>query len=696
MSRSPIPPDCNLTRAFHEQFTSGPPIATLRGSRPLISPGDIRPMRDPRISILLLSFALTGLLVLPACEDEAARQRALLQEMVSDATQTLSEATLVVVDPSNEEQFARTRDQLSSLIGRLRSADTAKETGQEVAIDLLLADAGQKLAAMYLAELERTASEMRDDSAAARTHVSSLLQLNEFANAARAIDISDESAELHSARTSASEQLSALGEVLAQLDGPIAQLTAQNRKDAEQIRMLRRDAEQLVQWASELGPAEGFPQYEQAVEMQREAGAIETQIARREIDLVYQYEPEAATADTRAQQLQQFITAIDQARQKLSELVDSVSTEVSKTSQQLTALRGELDDRLREIDDAITGPIETAYQDGLSTADATLGGARSAARSSSAGNRGSFARLLEAQLLETQGRLHWAKARAVAEQINVLERVVEAGDVVGNTSTYQSQLRVARDIYKQTIELARQSYDASRAALPADNTSGISALHRSLDLAQRALTGDEISETAEETKQSPGAAPTEGTAGHGYQSPDDLLSALRTIDPARPQSSTVLLDAVHTTTPLQNQFLNAIYESIDASSRLVQAVQDSLGAQAAADLNEISAANSPDYDNAIIADLNDETATIQASAMAGMPQSLELIRVNDQWKVAFDSLAEQFTLPGMSMSDSIQYIRRLTQAIADIADRVESGEITDSQQLQTALQTATMTAAGGQ
>ena len=637
-------------------------------------------MRVRRSSIVILSLSAIAC-GLSACEDQAANQRRELQAVVTSANETLREATLVVVDPNNEEQFQRARDQLNRVVSQLRSADTTGETGQEIAINTLLADAGQKLAAMYLAEVEQAQAVMRDDSSLARAHISSILRLDEFIQAADSIDVNDETAAIADARSGANSQLNQISSTLAQLDGPIGQLSSANRDDAERINMLRSDAEELVQMASELGPAEGFPQYEQALQMRREAGQIETQIARRELDLAYQYEPQHELAGSQAQQLQQYIDALDQARSKLSEIMDVMSNEVAQTSQRITALRSELDDRLAAIDAAISGPLESAYQEGLSTVDQALRGARSAK-----------ARLLQAQLLETQGRLHWAKSRALAEQIDVLNRVVAAGDAVGNTAAAQRTINEATAAHDQAIEMARQSYTEAQGALPGGNDPGIDALRRSLDLAIGTLGGQSMQDMRDAQPANTGAAMTSNSnSDGGFASPEAALAALKTIDPDRPETSMVMINAVHTTTPLQVQWIDAATAMNEKADELTRAIVQNLGQQVGNSMSQMGAASTPDFSTASIISQDAETAAIEADMLQpGMGQRfmVELERINDSWMITFDSLAQNNMPPGMTISDSLTLLRAMAAAFDELIDGLRNGEITTEQQLMTAMMNA--------
>ncbi len=653
-------------------------------------------MRVTRATILLLSFSALSV-GLTACEDEASNKRRELQETVAAATQDLREATLVVVDPNNAEQFQSARNQLTKVVSDLRSADTTGNTGQEIAIHTLLADAGQKLASMYLAELEQAQAAMRNDSALARAHVSSILQLDEFVQATSAIDVTDETEALNSARSGATTQLGQLSDMLAQLDGPIGQLTSANRADLDRINMLRRDAEELVQMAGELGPADGFPQYEQALQMQREAGAIETQISHREVDLAYQYEPQQETADSQAQQLQRYIDALDQAKQKLGEIVDTVSNEVSKTNQQMSALQNELDNRLAAIASAVSGPIETAHQEGIQAAEQALSGARSAARDS----KSNSGKLLEAQLFETQGRLHWSKARALAAQISVLERVIAAGNVIRSASNAQRALNDATSSYEAAITSAKDSYTAAQTALPGGNIEGMDALRRSLDLAIGTISGQSMQDMQQQTPTltNPGAPIAGDGSTDGFASPEAALTAFKTIDPMKPESSMIVINAIHTTTPLQVQFVDAAAEANQRSTELHYAIEQTLGQNALDALAQMGAAATPDYSTATILQQDAETATIEADMLQpGMSErfTIGLKRVENVWLVTFESFQQEFSMPGMSISDSIKMMQAMSSALQDLTTQVTSGKITNQEEFMMAIQTAMMNAMSGQ
>lgn len=641
---------------------------------------------------LALTFVAAALL--PAgCVDDNAKKREELQQTVAQANSTLRQATLVIVTPDNAEQFEKLRSDLKKVVSTLRSAGSdAGETGQEAAVNLLLADAGQKLAALDLARVEQTASEMRDNQTIARTQLRALLRLNEFVTAAESIDVTSQTSALDNAKSSASEQLRAASEMLAQLDEPISRLSSENSADAQKMAALRSEAEQLLRRATDEGPADGFPQYEMAVQKNREAGDIETQIAKREINLSYQYQPEHRVADAQAQQLQQFIDSIEKAKQNLNTIAQTIDAEASKTSTRVGDLRKSLDQRLSDVQAALTGPLDEAYREGLDAADKALSAVKAAGRNSVGGDN-KTGKLLEAQILDTQGRLHWARARVLADQVNLLDAIISAGPAVGNVAQYQSQRGEAESAYQEATELARDAYTAAQAALPAGNSSELQAFSQSLEMAVGALSG----KSAAEMNQANSAANSgamNGTNEGGeqaavqYQTPEELVAALNTIDPMRPETSVVLVEAVQAGTPMQLQFVQAMRDMNSAATRMMNAMNANLGAAATQSFLQMGAATTPDFTTAQITNKSADTATVSFKMLSGQPQTMELVNGTSGWRIGFDSFLSFSSAPGLATSDAITFLKAMTGIIDKLAEQIENGEITSAEDLMSAMQAA--------
>ena len=637
---------------------------------------------------LIVAISLSASLALLAgCEDEAAKQREELQRTVEQANDTLRQATLVIVNPDNAEAFQQIRSELNKVVSTLRSASpgggSGGETGQETAVNLLLADASQKLAALDLAEVEAAAAELRETAGLARTQIGALLRLNEFVAAAESIDITEQSAALDSARTGASEQLAAASEMLAQLDEPISRLSAENSQDAARIEQLRSEAEQLLRRATEQGPADGFAQYEQAVAKNLQAGVIETEIARREINLAYQYEPEHQSADSRAQHLQQFIDSLEQTKQHLSTIAQSIESESSKTSTRIADYRTSIDQRLSDVQAAIAGPMEAGYRSGLDAADKALTAAKAAGRQRTPGVDNGTGKLLEAQILDTQGRLHWSRARALAEQISLLDSVIAAGDSIGSAGEYQRQRSAAQAAHDEAIGLARDAYTAAQAALPGGNSNELNALNRSLTMAIGALSGQDVDEMDLASAASDMAMGSDtGGGSTGYETPEALLAALQGIDSSRPQSALVLERIWHATTPLQQQLMSAMLDMIRSGIELGEVAEEKFGPSFAEGFSQGMSANMPDYDGATISQESDDRATMTIPSAAGPTQTVPLVRLTDAgWKIDFGGMIQNSPESQMMTTEQqLQYSQKLADLFSDFASRVRNDEFASPEQ----------------
>jgi len=621
--------------------------------------------------------------MLAGCENQQAKQRAELREAVETANAALREATLVVAEPDNTEAFERSRAKLTGAISTLRSARADGETGQESAINQILADAHRRLAAMDLAKMNHMAQSVRDAHALVRQRVSSLQRLNAFVAAVDSIDISDETDELETAASSASAELDAISEQLAELDGPIATLTSENSEDASRIRQLRQQAQELMGKASELGAARGIDQYVAAVDKRLQANEIESTVAQRELNLAYNYQPQQQMADTQARQLQELLSTLKQARENLNEIASTISSEVSKTRQRIESLRSGIEQTFNEAQRTLEQDVEQAYQSGLQAADEALNAARRASRNATGDERDS-AKMLEAQIFETRGRLHWARARVLEGRIDLLQRLGEAGDALSDSAGYRNQLSEAREAYNQTMELAREAYTNAQSAMPSGQSTQLNAMRRSIELALGALEGKNLDDIELSTPANAGGSTARtGGAANGFESPQALLNALQSIDPQDPEGMMIVFDIIHPTSPLQNRVLDTARNMSQTMVELFRLMERRFGAQATQGAGPGMGSNMPDFASATIEQTAEDRAVAtvsSADATGGGTEELQMVRVDGRWWLAFDSFNQMAGEEQLSLDQNLQMMNALTQSIQDIINKIEGGAITSEQQ----------------
>jgi hypothetical protein len=220
----------------------------------------------------------------------------------------------------------------------------------------------RELAAMDLAEARQVQGELRAERQVAHTMIDSVERLFALAEGREQIDLSEAQTRLANARENIDELRRSGEERKGELDDPINQLTAENEQDQAAVDRLVKEATDLRRQASDLGPGQGFPAYEQAVDLEREADGYEYRIAQREIELDYDLEPERRLAESRIEQATSLEESLDGSEQGLASFVQGVEEDASRTRQDASSAASGLRERIRSISARVLGDDESTLQ----------------------------------------------------------------------------------------------------------------------------------------------------------------------------------------------------------------------------------------------------------------------------------------------------------------------------------------------
>ncbi len=420
--------------------------------------------------------ASATLLAAPGCEDSAARERDRMQALIAEAADGLWQSSSIVTNPSGEEVEKARRDleRVASNLGKTGDA----EPRQQAVAALLVAQASSRLGAMSVAQADRIEAANRSTRGVVNSLIDTTVRLDLLAASLESMDVAAELLTLDERRSQAQEMLTALSRQVAALDGPIEDRVGANRDARVAAEGLREEAAKLRLEAGDLGDKDGFPLFEQAVAKDRAADAIDLEIAQREIDLRYALVPQHEVASTIVEHLQARLASIEDARSSLREMADSSAAEASRTRDEIAALGQRIQAELDALAASIDGVLKELYEKAAS--DFQRAAAKAQSASSGAGDMAGAARLAAARAGQDQGDMHMQRARGLADQAALLERLGGEG---------AASMAAARE---EALNAARAAYQGARALLDQVNSrnarqGGLDQLKGSLDRALSSL-----------------------------------------------------------------------------------------------------------------------------------------------------------------------------------------------------------------
>ncbi|MBT8486080.1 MAG: hypothetical protein KJO43_10910, partial [Phycisphaerae bacterium] len=430
----------------------------------------------------ILATALLATATQLGCEDASARRAADAQVTIDEASRSLRYAVLAPPPADDPEAIATTRSALQKVASSLTGV--SETPGQEAAAALLVSTAKRELATIGLAEAETLAATHRRQREIVHGQIDAALRLDTLATTLERQVGGPHKTSLASARTDVSGRIQDLSRRIAELDGPIADRESQNRDERVMIAQLDGQAAQLRRQASEVGHLAGLPTFEEAVRIEREADKYESQIAHRENDLQFDLRPEHELASTRVGFLQSMLNEIRSSEVALDARNEMRSTQVQQTRQAVNAYRNEIQTTLSEMQNAWTDTLLPQYESALEHANAAVSQAK---RASSKGPRDErdAVRLALARAHELAANVHTSRARELAGQRLLLERLGAAGNTFGRGADYARTADELRAAEEEAIGQAEAELQSAREELEQvgsrDAAAEVSAFRAGLD-----------------------------------------------------------------------------------------------------------------------------------------------------------------------------------------------------------------------
>lgn len=654
-----------------------------------------------RLPIRFAAAALCGaacLILVPGCEDSAAKERDNVQATLSKIGTDLQSALAGV--SGDEAGVKQAQAKLGEVVNRL-SAVNGGGDGQQAAKSLMAATALQQLACLQAAEADAMESDHANQRLEIGTQIDNLLSLQALASGVEsASDTSHASASLKKELDDAEKRAQDLASQLAKLQSDIAERDEPNAAGAEQVNKLRQQVAELRRKAQEMGVSDGFETFRRAIDTSRQADKIDNEVGHRQAELEYSLRPEHKYAGTQASQVQEMIKSIQGTQGTLQAMHQALTGDVSATKQKIDSLTQEVVTGLGKIDGDNAGPLSAAYDGALASLDKAASQARNAA-SKSQGDDSQGAKLMTARILEQQGRLHAQRAHAASSQASLLGALAQvdpkfADQAKAASAASDASIQKAKEAYTGAQELASQIQLRG-------NPAATDAFNQGLQTAIASLSGKEAAAPVSST---PTAAPsgddlalTLPTAGGGasaevpamgFATPEEAIayaSSLNNGDDSMQTRVDKLAQCTLTKTPTAKAAMDMTREMAADSQPLYDAMVAKFGAEATKAAFKKSSMGGRDLSGVKPTLVDDSHATYQVT-LNGMAIPGYLVKINGKWYFDGDQI-DPFSQQMLAMKNVILPIAKkvnneTAQAIRDgkyaTADEAIAGLMAASQQ----------------
>lgn len=639
-------------------------------------------------SMCALLFAMTA--VLTGCEHDASRDQAETGSALRDAEDAL---------------FTAGNDQakLERAIGTTRNIRSGTKQ-QQANRNLMLASAQVRLGQLQERLLDQTEMQMRHDMMHINTLVDATHALQSFVDQRRTINVE----QLGNVTLQSQHRLLSvrIHDLDAELQGRRAPVQAIERKNDDQmvrIRDLRRAAEALRQEQANLGPLEGFEIFKKAVAADDEADSLELEIARRQIQLDLETQPNIDTASLSNSHMKDQRNEVSEVQLGLSSLVQTHTQQADAARSLLDNMNTAINVSMRTLNEQNTGTAKTAYDTARGTLEEAASAARTGARATHKDSKSS-ASLLQSQANILLFQIDARRLRGLDERVLLLERLA-ASNELSDRETYALQLEKAKSVRTQLLQTAKAAGEAAISALGGVRGGEVDQIRTDLQIAMKQL-GIETA-AAQATTRPPVVAPTTPTTPAASSQPaptnapvfdtaQGLVDHLNTLTDSNESdlekfAATRALTSAET--PAGKKSLQDTMQFITAFQKLMSAANAKFGNAPSPVLSMIKSQIEASISKVHITELKmttDTTAEVQFNPPMGESVTLYLIKTQRGWLVNEDeNLARN-----PEVRASMEMMPTLIDAFNNVTNQIESGAITNSMGIDMALGQA-MSGAGG-
>lgn len=397
----------------------------------------------------LVAALAVGGVTLTGCEDAEAAARAEADATLASLGNDLSLASKSSSPALAGDDVRRELEQIATKASGLRDG-TAK---QKAAASLIASSAHRQLGEIRAALAVEAETEAMRRRAAAVARIRAAARVAELADAIDSIDAETARRTLGDGIADLETRIADAATVISELDGPIADRRSLNEADRNQAGQLNREADGLRADARAVGYASGLPNYERAIQLEREASDFEYRVAARQNELEHRLEPEHRFRDLEVREHNAAVTELRSALESLR----NFDGEMSGVSRSMRSAVAALKDDI-SADLAASDP--TAGRDDLDAAldharsAVTRGDGGSASDRNAASGAAARARLLEARLLAAQAtalRDHATAVRlaAAVDALGMSDNAASAAESAAETAA-TAAIEAAQDVVNRS------------------------------------------------------------------------------------------------------------------------------------------------------------------------------------------------------------------------------------------------------
>ncbi len=615
-----------------------------------------------RRAAVLLLLGLAALL--PACEDPQAQERTAVAEKLEELTAAFTRSMAGAVAIGSDAFVAREVELqgLASQIASLRTGDSGLSSAQAS----LGAAVHSELAAMSLDRARSQEQQLGQERLIVAAMGNAMRRLQDRAAGRRSLDFSAPLESLQSQKLAAQDEIAKFGEVIVELDAPIAKLTGEIEVDRAEVDRLAINANGLRREASELGAADGFSRFQQAVEQERQADRIENRIAHREIDLDYELLPDHRMAETLIQNANTVLAAAEQSQDGLEAFAALSEEDLSRLLAAIQALSDQVQERLAAMDLLMSPEESGSLADSYRVAEDELEEAAamaSRAASRLKGEEGAAARVTAARIQTRRGELLSSKARGLSDASVMLSQLVGVEEAMD--AEIDQRLAEIDQQKAQALQDASAAFSEAKSVLSQVQSrpgSSVAAFGASIDVALGVLSGAPVSKVPAEAG-GPGAAASPSTG------PESVLARLRE---RGDQDDALFFELCHASTPTGEQAIAALTRMAPPMARLEEAMKSQYGKGLA---GAFGGAVDPttlmaQLENATLVEESDQRAVYRFGA-EGQTAELPLIRVGSSWFIDFERFMPVDASVVQMLSGQAQAFEQL---VPPLVQQIQAGE----------------------
>lgn len=556
-------------------------------------------------------------------------------------------------------------------------------------IDDMEKAAGNLLAATAQTDLAETTSHKATDlDLQARNKITLMsAMVNEWATtsstvaAAEGFDPAEQLTELSNLRSGKQKEIAAMRSELQRVESEANSIAAAAKSKLDAAAQKQSTYSNMVDGTVAMSAVEAAKIVTEANVIRREGDALRLEGMRLQADAESRT-PTIRDIRLKIEELTNQVRQFESTENTLRETASSFKAQVESATDAATLAANRLDGAVGELEAIFDGELKSAFEDAINSFSKARGSASSAQTVAPGVGRLSSG---EAQLHIAD--MQWAKSQAFGNLASTLERLARVKPTLPQAAKYGESAAKYRGIQTEALKEAASAFESAKSAFDGARVSGPSKerLEQLGVLIEKArkVTSDESTDVATEfglTPRAPKYTAEQEAAADGA-SDAALTKAIESLIEASkndgdwtafikgPESILNLLKAT-------GRVQRAVKSKLNAT------MEDAMGPMARGSIDFASF----DASTATIAMNGADSATVM---FEGAPMPMKFVKDSGAWKLdIMATMGPQAQMLGM-MAGS------MTGAMEAVAADIESGTITDPQEVGRAIQTKMMEMMGG-